>query len=539
MKITAAALIMVAVLLLSGIIYVGVRRTDKTPSLVYYTGDYVISLDPADTDDAGSMVPISNIYETLVEYSSNESSGGFSAGLATSWAVSPNGLMCNFTLRQGVKFSNGNTFNAYDVKFSIERVLLMDSPATGVADILSRSVDLNSTLVQSDYELSISLNEPYSGFLATIAQPYPLAILDREYTLEHYSAADKYAHDFMSSHPMGTGPYMLESWHKGTELVLSQNPTYWGGWAGNHIEKVIIREISSAKSRIEELQLGKAQIADVPLSNLTDLEGYSGVAIRSFRSYDIEIAVMNVNHSRTSHSFMRDARIRQAFCYAFDYPYTSARIYSHHIGDLQGCIPNGIPLANESQPNKSFSYSLQIASQILNSTGHFLDAGGHRFNGTTMTLVVQPGDSLRMAAANSYADSLRRLGILVVVQEGDRSILGSKGDWDMFFTSKSARYADSDDNVMQLLVSAAQGGDMFITGIADTVIDSAAVAGSRAITNASRISEYLRVWSESNANPNMILIGQLDRVVAYDKTVEDLQFDPITGLTFYNMARSG
>jgi len=530
---------MVAVLLLSGIIYVGVTRTDKTPSLVYYTGDHVISLDPADADDAGSMVLISNIYETLVKYSSNESYGGFSAGLATSWAVSPNGLMCNFTLRQGVKFSNGNTFNAYDVKFSMERVLLMDSPATGVADILSQSVDLNSTLVQNDYELSIRLKEPYAGFLATIAQPYPLAILDREYTLEHYSAADMYAHDFMSSHPMGTGPYMLESWHKGSELILLRNPTYWGGWAGNHVEKVTIREISSNKSRIEALQLGKAQIADIPLSNLTDVEGYSGTATQSFRSFDIEIAVMNVNHSRTSHSFMRNARIRQAFCYAFDYPYTFAQIYRHHMHDVQGCIPNGIPLSAESQPNKSFNYSLQTASEILNSTGYFLDAAGHRFNGTTMTLIVEPGDSLRMAASNSYADNLRRLGILVVVQEDDRSILGSKGDWDMFFTSKSAKYADPDDNVMQLLVSATRGGDMFMTGITDTVIDSAAIAGSRAITNASRISEYLSVWGESNQNPNMILIGQLDRVVAHDKTVDDFQFDPITGLSFYSMARSG
>lgn len=539
LKITAIALIVVAVLLMSGVVYLGMTREGGNGTvLVYCTANHTLTLDPADADDMGSITPISNIYETLIRYSSDEETPGFLEGLATSWTTTPDGLSYNFTLREGVRFSNGNLLTAPDVKFSIERVLSMDSPDTGVAKIISKSLDLNSTQVLDDYHLSIKLKQPYAGFLATIAQPFPLSILDRESTLKHYSAADKYAHEFMSGNPMGTGPYMLERWQKGSEVVLAKNPLYWRGWSGNHTDRVLIREVADADSIMGALQTGKADLADVTLANLSDIADSLDLAVKAFRTYDIEIAVMNTAHSRTSHSFMKNPDVRQALSYAFDYLNTSAQLYQGHIEGLNGCIPSGLPLSAESQPTKHFTYNLDLASDLLNSSGYFLDVENHRFNGTTMQLVVQEGDPLRIASADSYAVSLGRLGVQTTVKEGNSSILEGRGNWDMFFAKKALRYPDPDDYVTQLIVSSASGGDFFHSGISDSVIDSAARVASASVSKSSRLRAYEQIWQESNENPNMILIGQPDCVFATKNLVMGFQFDPVMRLDFYTMWRS-
>ena len=506
--------------------------------LVYCTANHTLTLDPADADDIGSIAPISNIYETLIRYSSDEEALGFLEGLATSWTTSTDGLWYNFTLRERVRFSNGNLLTASDVRFSIERVLSMDSPNTGIARILSRSIDLNSTQALDDYHLSIKLKEPYAGFLATIAQPFPLSILDRESTLEHYSAADKYAHDFMSSNPIGTGPYMLEKWQKGSEVVLVKNPLHWRGWSGNHTDKVVIKEVADAESVTSALRAGSADIADVPISNLSDIAGYPDLVAKTFRTYDIEIAVMNMAHSRTSHSFMKDPKVRQALSYAFDYLNTSVQLYQGHMEGLNGCIPNGLPLSAESQPTKHFNYNLALASDLLNTSGYFLDAASHRFNGTSMELVVQEGYPLRKASADSYADSLRRLGVLVTVEEGDSSVLEGKGNWDMFFAKKAIRYPDPDDYVTQLLVSSGSGGDFFHSGISDSIIDSAARAAAASMAEFSRLTAYEQIWRESKENPNMILIGQPDCILVSRSLEIGFQFDPVIRPDFYTLWRS-
>jgi peptide/nickel transport system substrate-binding protein len=538
-KITAAALIVVAVVLISGVIYVGMTSKGGSETvLVYCTANHTLTLDPADADDIGSIAPISNIYETLIRYSSDEEALGFLEGLATSWTTSTDGLWYNFTLRERVRFSNGNLLTAFDVRFSIERALSMDSPNTGIARILSRSIDLNSTQALDDYHLSIKLKEPYAGFLATIAQPFPLSILDRESTLEHYSAADKYAHDFMSSNPIGTGPYMLEKWQKGSEVVLVKNPLHWRGWSGNHTDKVVIREVADAESITSALQAGSADIADVPISNLSDIAGYPDLVAKTFRTYDIEIAVMNMAHSRTSHSFMKDPKVRQALSYAFDYLNTSVQLYQGHMEGLNGCIPNGLPLSAESQPTKHFNYNLALASDLLNTSGYFLDVANHRFNGTSMELFVQEGDPLRIVSADSYAISLRRLGVLVTVEEGDSSVLEGKGNWDMFFAKKAIRYPDPDDYVTQLLVSSGSGGDFFHSGISDSIIDSAARAAAASMAEFSRLTAYELIWQESKENPNMILIGQPDCILVSRSLEIGFQFDPVIRPDFYTLWRS-
>lgn len=539
-KVAVAAIIVVAIILIGGLIYVdATRKREQGSSVLYYSTDHVVTLDPADADDVGSLVPASNIYETLIRYSPDEGAPEFSEGLATSWTMSPDGLWYNFTLRQGVRFSNGNAFTADDVKFTIERILSMASPDTGVSQIFSWNIDLNSTQVLDDYSLSIKLRQPFSGFLATVARPFPLSILDRESTLEHYSVVDKYAHEYVNGNPVGTGPYLLEKWQQGVEVVLARNPQHWRGWSGSHFDRVIIKEISTAESVTSALQTGNADIAPVSPANLSDIEGYPAIAVNRFRTYGIEVAVMNTAHLRSSHVFMRESRVRQALCYAFDYANTSVQLYRGYMEELRGCIPNGLPFSADAQPSKYFSYNMSAASRLLNESNYLLDVANHRFNGTTMVLVVERGDSLRMSTASSYAAALGRLGILTTVKEGNRSVLDKRGDWDLFFMRTGPRYPDPIDVTMQLLASAGIGGDYYHSGISDSVIDAAARVAWSSTSNQSRMEAYAQIWQESNANPNAILIGQIDCALCSKSIISGLQLNPVTLLDFYSVNDQG
>ena len=96
---------------------------------------------------------------------------------------------------------------------------------------------------------------------------------------------------------MGTGPYMIDHWTRNTELVLVQNPNYWGGWDGKHVEKVVIKYANEAATRILALKNGDADIAVIPNENLEDLEDDEGIVIIAYDSFDLVMAQLNRKNS--------------------------------------------------------------------------------------------------------------------------------------------------------------------------------------------------------------------------------------------------
>ena len=164
----------------------------------------------------------------------------FYPSLATSWSVSDDSLTWTFNLRENVKFSNGNDFTAEDVKYSFDRVLTMNAPESGVSWILSQCMDTNSTKVIDDYTIEITLTESYGGFLALLGYTVGY-IVDKETVEAHGGVVADIENEWMKEHAVGTGPYMLDHWTHKTEVVLTKNDNYWGGWDGKHVDKVVIK----------------------------------------------------------------------------------------------------------------------------------------------------------------------------------------------------------------------------------------------------------------------------------------------------------
>ncbi len=166
------------------------------------------SLDFTTTD--GAAIPqamLDNIYETLV---TTDQDGEIVGALASEWSVSDDGLTYVFTLVNDATFSNGETFTADDAVFSIERV---QSDAWTVS--LKAQMDVvESAEATGEHELTVTLKQPSSSWL--------FAMTTRVGAMFDEGGVDNLAND-----PIGTGPYVFETWKRGTSLTLAANPDYW------------------------------------------------------------------------------------------------------------------------------------------------------------------------------------------------------------------------------------------------------------------------------------------------------------------------
>ncbi len=167
------------------------------------------NLDPTSGAAAAvDAIVYGNIFEGLTRITQ---SGAVAPALAESWEVSPDGLAYVFHLRRDVRFHDGSSFDADDVKFSLDRALAADSTNAQKA-LLSpiRQVD-----VLDAFTVELSLHHP-SGTL-----PYVLGWGDAVVVAAESAATN-------ASHPIGTGPFLFSNWRRGDSIRLDRNLDYWG-----------------------------------------------------------------------------------------------------------------------------------------------------------------------------------------------------------------------------------------------------------------------------------------------------------------------
>jgi peptide/nickel transport system substrate-binding protein len=176
-----------------------------------------------------------NIFETLTKINSD---GSVTPLLAESWEVSPDLRTYTFRLRKGVKFQNGEPFNAQTVKFSFTRAGAEKSTNKDKRTFAS----MESISAQDDHTLVIINRELDPDFLFLMGQATAVIV-------EPKSA------DTNATKPVGTGPYKLESWSKGSSVTL----TKWDGYrnaAGVKLKKVTFRFISDPAAQVASLLAG-------------------------------------------------------------------------------------------------------------------------------------------------------------------------------------------------------------------------------------------------------------------------------------------
>lgn len=205
------------------------------------------------------------VYEGLVALNKK---GNIIPHLATSWNLSDDKLTYTFSLRKGVKFSNGEEFNANAVKINIDSIITSRARHSwsGLANALDSATILDS------HTIALKLKHPYSPTLNELALIRPFRFL----APSSFNKTLDITHGF-NPKPIGTGAYMLADSKLGVKDEFIKNPHYWNAKAFNGIyfDKVIIKVIVDSNAKLAALQAGQVDIIyghdQIPLDLFKDI----------------------------------------------------------------------------------------------------------------------------------------------------------------------------------------------------------------------------------------------------------------------------
>ena len=234
-----------------------------------------------------------NVFETLTKINSD---GTVSPLLAEKWEVSPDLKTYTFTLRKGVKFQNGEPFNANAVKFSFERA---GGDKSTNKDKRTFAM-MDRVAVIDDYTVVILNKQLDPDFLFLMGQATAIIV-------EPKSA------DSNATKPVGTGPYQLSAWAKGSSVTLTKWDAYRSA-AAIKMKKVTFRFISDTAAQVAALLAGDVDaFVRVTPRSVPQFKGNPKfqVVVSGSRAKTI----LAINNKKKP---LDDVRVRRAICAAID-----------------------------------------------------------------------------------------------------------------------------------------------------------------------------------------------------------------------------
>ena len=228
--------------------------------------------------------------------------------LAESWQIEQGGIVYRFRLRDGVKWHDGAPFTAADVKFTFEEVLVKYHARTRA----SMGAVLAGIEAPDDRTVVFRFKQPYAPLL------YQLDATEAPIVARHvYQGTDPQTNP-ANSNPIGTGPFKLVSYTKGTEIRLVRNPTYFKAGLP-HLDGLVMRIIPDLAVQVLALENGEVDFLwELPGPQQARLKG--DPRFRTARTgYHPGgsncIMTMSFNLDRP---ILKELRVRQAVAHALD-----------------------------------------------------------------------------------------------------------------------------------------------------------------------------------------------------------------------------
>jgi peptide/nickel transport system substrate-binding protein len=351
------------------------------------------SYDPAVFTSWTGINTINNVFDTLVQTTDGST---FKPGLATSWTVSPDGLVYTFQLRRGVKFHDGTPFNAEAVKFSIERQINPNHPghAPGMTQAAIALGSVDRVDVSGEYEAKVILKTPNAAQLANLAI-FSTGIVSPQ-------AVMKYKTDFAVV-PIGTGPFRFQRLDKGTQVVLVANEQYWGGRP--YLARVIIRDIPEDSARKAALVTGEIDLTTyVDPKDMPELAANRKLKVLTSAANSTGYMAMNARHEA-----LGKKKVRQALCYAINRKNIVDVVFSGSAVPVEGWLPPML-FAHDRSLGAAYPYDPNKAKTLLAEAGYP--------NGFDVTFDVQAAAHWPRLAEIVQED-FRRVGVRATIQKRD------------------------------------------------------------------------------------------------------------------------
>ena len=321
--------------------------------------------------------------------------GNISPWLARSWDISEDGQTYTFHLRDDVTFSDGEKFNAAALQINLEH---MRDPATKSPLAAAYIAPYRDGKVVDEYTFEAHLREPYTPFLDVLAQSW-LGMISPKQIRE--------APKTIAEHPVGSGPFLLQSYTRDQGAVFTRRPGYdWAPAVTRHVgeaylDRIELSYVPEAMIRFTALESGQSDFAlDAPAQNAAAIRANPQLVLRS------RIRKGNPSRSMTfnvEQPPFDDVRVRRAVAKAID---RDGLAWISGFGEF---ISKADFLAANTrfyQPNnEALAYDVNVANALLDQAGWTgRDAEGYRTrNGERLKATLLTYDNPAFPASVSVA----------------------------------------------------------------------------------------------------------------------------------------
>lgn len=440
------------------------------------------------TDIPSANILYQKVYEGLVE---PDKDFKIQPLLAKKWEIIDD-TTWEFKLQEGVTFHDGAPFNAEAVKQTFNRVL---DPNTGSPQREKFSM-IKEIKVIDEYTVQFLLEYPYAPLLSILASNEGSIISPKALSENP---------DKLAEYPVGTGPFVFESWKTGQEISLKKNENYWG--KKPNIDRVVFKVVPEDATRLAMIETGEAHINDqVPVTEIERIEASKTMGLHRAEGLAVEYIGFN-----TKSKSVEDVKVRKAISHAIEREAIIKGVYNN-VGTLANSAMSPL-VFGYSENIKPYDYDLNEAKKLLKEAGYE--------NGLELKLVTSDRKE-RINMAEVIQSQLKGIGVNVniqVLEYGAYIEAISKSDFDLFIGGWGNATGDGDYNQYSIFHSASQGppGNHFY--YSNPEVDKIIEAARQETDEAKRLELYEKAMQIEMDDAVYIPIRNYEHLAAYGKNV--------------------
>lgn len=496
-------------------------------TLIISTYEGIAGIDPPGFPSASGSLVQRGVYEALL---TAKPGGGLEPVLAESYEVNEDNSVWTFHLREGVKFHDGTNFNAQAVKDNYVRTVEIGLSLSGVIGRFLTDPE-NQMVVIDDHTIDFRFDQPQPFFADALASSYGAWIVSPKAFTEHDIEGD-WSHEWLDTHAVGTGPYMLEEFRPEEQITLVKFDDYWRGWEGRHFDTVLVKVIEDISLNRQLLERGDVDlVVKVTPEDFEALQGNPDLAVHQDFGVKYTIVFMGC------YGPLASPEARQAMSYAFDYDGYVNGIQRGQVRRLYGPFTS----SQFGYDPDIFRYEtdLEKARELLEEAG------------------VEPGTELVWLTSGHYApdaellmqSQLAELGLNLTIEKVDSATLFTTIFSDLpiegrFSFATMAWWPDYDDpwNAAQALYHSENWGTKGANGSyyanerADELLDMMKVAATKEEIEA-LAKEFQNVLTEQD--PPCIWVSEDPDKTIHRTDIRGYEFVPLYTETYplYDMYR--
>ncbi len=430
--------------------------------------------------------------------------------LAKSWTISPDGKTYTFQLEPNAKWHDGKPLTSEDVIYTVKEFLPVTHPRAKA--LFGRC---ESITAPDAHTVVFKLAEPFGPFIGAFD------ISNLPVMPKHIYAGTDVVKNPANLNPIGSGPYKLKEWVRGSHIHLVRNDNYFKPGLP-YLDAIIYRVVPDGASRALALENGTVQLTqwtDLELFDANRLSKKSNLAVTT-KGYEYFAPIMWLEiNNRTAP--LNDKRFRQAVMHAIDRNFIKDKILYGF-----GKVATG-PVNSKTkyyEPNvRKYDFSIDKAKALLDEMGLKPDAKGVR---ATVKLPVSPYGEMVQRTCEYIRQSLAKVGIAVVLESTDPGSYTqriSNWDYDMNL-SWLYQFGDPALGVTRNYVSSNIRKILFTNtvGYSNPEVDKLADAAAIEVDDAKRGALYSRMQKLIVEDVPIAWLVEMEFPTLHDKRLQNL-----------------